>query len=740
MPEFVKYVGGFVLMTAVWGLSAAPTAQHFAKLPLSFEPNWGQAEAGAEFVARGAGYYLTLGPGGTRMVLRNKGGIADVRMKLVGSKTDVRLGGDHLLPGHSSYFRGNDSTRWITSLPNFGRVQAAAVYTGIDLVYYGNQAQLEYDFVIAPKADPSRIRLHFDGVRALETGLSGDLILKTAAGDILQHKPVVYQTIDGVRHSIDANFRLTGRSDVSFKLGVYDHSQPLVIDPVLIYSSFLGGRDLDAGNSVAADSAGNMYLTGTTFSTPKGDADVLVRKISSDGTAFLYIADIGGVDNDYGNGIAVDVNGFASVGGRTASLDFPVAAAFQKQNYGRNNAYVLRLDPAGTTLIFSTYLGGGNDDRAYGIALDRQGGVYLTGVSTSSDFPTNDGAFQRGNRGGTDAFVAKFASDGSAIYSTLLGGSSDDRATGIAVDASGNAYVVGETLSDSFPQANAPFQHSRHGGLDAFVTEVNADGSQLVFSTFSGGSGDDSAGGVALDLSGNVYVVGSTTGDSGFDVPNRNFNTSYNGGASDIFVSKYTANGQSLAWTTFLGSHGGDYGNGISVDANGNVYVVGDTDSDQYPVTRDAVQGRRAGGVDAVLSVLDTDGQNLLYSTFFGGSGDDSAVSVALNPASEVFLTGQTSSADFPRTPGAVQPLAGGGPSDAFMAKLGLADSSVQGRYNLTPGGLPNPESVVVNTFGRGMTKAETVGRFERRVQTSGDAGTPERFQRMGRPGSSEVR
>ncbi len=733
MTRLIKFAPVFVLVVSVSNVAAAPSAARFDKLPISFEPNRGQADPGAEFVARGAGYYMTLGHNGPHILLRNKGTSADVHMGLVGANHSAKLSGSNPLAGHSSYFHGKDSSRWITNLPNYGQVTAHDVYPGIDMVYYGDQAQLEYDFVVAPQTDPTRIRLHFDGVKSLKSAPSGDLILNTAAGDLRERKPVVYQQIAGTRRMIEAGFRITGAHDVTFKLGKYDRSQPLVIDPVLVYSSFLGGRDLDAVNSVAADSAGNMYLTGTTFSTPKGDADVMIRKISADGSAFLYIADLGGADNDYGNGIAVDVNGFASVAGRTASLDFPVVAAFQSKNYGVNNAYVLRLDPAGTTLIFSTYMGGSDDDRAYAIALDRQGSVYLTGVSFSNNFPTNDGAFQRDNRGGSDAFVAKFAPNGSAIYSTLVGGKADDRANAIAVDASGNASIVGETLSDSFPQANPPFQHSRHGGLEAFVTEVNADGSQLVFSTFSGGAGDDSASGVAIDLSGNIYVGGSTTGDKGFDIPNRSFNTGYNGGLSDIFVSKYSPNGQSLLWTTFLGSHGGDYGDAVSVDANGNVYVAGNTDSNQYPVTRDAFQSNRGGGVDGVLSVLDTNGQNLLYSTFYGGLGDDDAVSVTVNQFFEVFLVGQTASSNFP-VANALQRVAGGGPSDGFFAKFSFAGVSVPVTSTPPVTFLGNPAPAPNGSFGGGIIAVETEGKFQSPIAIDGVIAAPERFEKMGRP------
>ena len=711
------------------------------QIPLTFEPNQGQAEGNAQFVARGAGYYLTLDRTGSRMLLRRGARSADVRMSVVQKRAGGKLTAAQPLPGHSAYFRGADPSRWLTNVPNFAQVRADSVYPGIDLAYYGNQARLEYDFVVAAGADPRQILLHFDGVQSLRTDEQGNLLLGTAAGTLLQHKPVLYQSIAGNRQPVAGGFRVEPGNNVSFLVGPYDRAASLTIDPTLVYSSFLGGTDSESGNSVASDIAANLYMTGVTYSTPAGDGDVLVRKISADGTTFLYTADLGGSGDDYGNGIAVDVNGYAYIGGRTTSTDFPINNAFQNKNLGVNNAFVLRLDPAGSSIVFSTYLGGSRDDRGYSIALDTQGSVYIAGASTSADFPTSDGAYQRSNRGGIDAFVTKFSSTGAGVYSTLLGGGSDDRAWGVAVDQKGNAYITGDTTSDSFPNANAPYQHSRHGGLEAFVSQLNADGTQLPFSTFIGGAGDDTANGVAVDLSGNIYVVGSTTSDKEFGIPGRSFNTGYNGGSSDIFVAKYSANGQSLAWTTFLGSHGGDYGNAIAVDNNGNVYVGGDTDSDQYPVTKDATQASRAGGVDAVVSVLDTNGLNLLYSTFYGGSGDDSIVGIALDQYAQIYLTGQTSSADLPVAKGVVQALPGGGDSDAFLAKMSVFASAIPGTgaaADPTPAGVMNPESVTSSPFGRGMTATSVEGKFTRRLHTGGAQVEPSRFTRMDRGGEAK--
>ena len=653
---------------------AKVTSANYGKLPLSFEPNRGQAAAGTLYLARGNGYLLSLESSGSRIMLRQKDKSAEISSKLLGSSKGSRLEALDPLPGHSSYFRGQDPSKWVTAVPNFARVRAAAVYPGIDLIYYGNQNRLEYDFVVAAGADPNAIRLRFDGVRSLRTDAGGNLILSTQAGDIIQQKPDIYQTINGQRKPVAGRFVIHGRRTVTFELASYDRSRSLVIDPVLVYSSFLGNGYQDEGNGVVADAAGNLYLVGDTYSVTAGDSDVMIRKISPDGSAFLYNADMGGSDNDFGTGIAVDPSGSVYVGGYSASTDFPLMNAFQNGNAGNNNAIALRLDPTGTSLIFSTYIGGSYDDRANGVALDNQGSVYLTGGAVSVDFPVSSGAYQTQNRGGIDCFIVKFDSQGNGIFSTFIGGGSDDQANGIAVDNQGNSYITGQTLSDSYPQVNASFQHSRHGGNDAFVTELSADGSHLVYSTFAGGGSDDIGSGIAVDPAGDAYVVG-TTSSSDFPTTSGAYQRGFNG-SGDMFVLAYSANGQNLMFSTFLGSHGVDDGNSIALDSSNNIYVAGDTNSDQYPVTSDAVQRNRKGGFDAVFSVLDPTGSRLLYSSFFGGSGDDTASAIAVDPFGSVYLTGITISFDYPLTPNAAQTTPGGGTQDAFFAKVGFVPAS----------------------------------------------------------------
>lgn len=696
---------------------AAPT---FASqsLPLSFEPNRGQADPATQFLARGAGYYVTLNGTGSHVVLRRGDKAAQIDTRLVGAQPTPELKATDALPGQSSWFRGNDPKKWITGIPTYSRVKATAVYPGIDLVYYGNQSRLEYDFVVAPHANPSTIRIAFTGATNLHTDPAGNLIVSTPAGDLIQNKPVIYQTIAGIRQPVDGSFLIDGRT-VSFNLGKYNRNEALTIDPVLVYSSFLGGGDDDEGHAVAADSASNMYMAGVTYSTPNGDGDVLLRKISADGTAFIYNADLGGSDDDVANGIAVDANGYVYLGGRTYSLDFPTAGAnvFQNTNYAQgNSAFVMRIDPAAKTMIYSTYVGGTNDDEGFALAIDKDGNAYLAGAASSADFPTSKNAFQPRLNGNYDCFVFKIDNQGNAVYSTFIGGGSDDEAFGIAVDNSGNAYITGESNSDSYPNVNAPFQHSRHGGYDAFITELSADGGSLVFSTFAGGGADDAGNAIALDSSGNIYVAG-TTGSDDFPGTGGSFQSGYQGGVSDAFVLKYRPNGSNIAWASYLGSHGTDEGNGIAVDANGNIYVAGDTNSDQFPVTGDAIQGNRGNGFDGTLSVLDTNGTTLYFSSFFGGQGDDAFFAVALDPYYNVYLAGQTSSKDL-RIASGVQSQPGGGSSDALLVKFDLSKSNIPGaapKTGIDPT-TENPTSVTQSSFGRGMLAPQTAGKFHSKI------------------------
>ncbi len=663
----------------VFLLTSAFAAAGGNELPIAFEP-----EANGHFSAHGRGFALELSASEARIRAPRAG--ADFRMQVAGANPAARLHPEDKLPGIASHFNGTDRSQWRTNLPTYRTVRAESVYPGIDLVFHGAAKLLEYDFVVAPGANPRDIRLRFSGLNSLRKDAQGNLILATPLGEMTQHKPRVYQTIAGMQSDVPGSFVIGSRNEVSFRIGTYDRRAPLVIDPTLIYSSFLGGGGDDDARSIATDVSGNTYIAGLTTSTNNGDADIFVQKISGDGTKVLYTATVGGSADDYGNGIAVDTNGIAYVVGSTFSGDFPLSSkAFQAAIAGNEDAVVFSLDPTGANLGFSTYMGGGDVDQGLAIALDVRANVYITGSTHSDDFPTHSGAFSTKRAGGIDGFVASFNSDGTAYYSTFIGGEGDDAGGGIAADASGNAYVTGSTRSDGFPVAGNAFQRSRSGNIDAFVLKLDPLGDHLIYSTFLGGSAFDFGNGIAIDGSANAYVVG-VTASSKFPVSGNAYQRSYQGDPEDIFVAKVNADGSQLLYSTFLGTHADDYAYAIAVNGSGEAFISGETNSDQYPVTGDAQQKNRKGGLDGVISKLSADGSQLLYSTFWGGSNDDGVEAIAVDGFGGLYFAGYTGSGDYPVTGGTFQPSPGGGPTDAFVASLQFpAPTPV-----INPGGIGN--------------------------------------------------
>jgi hypothetical protein len=647
-----------------------------------------------------------------------------VRMRLVGGNAKRRVVGLADLPGRSNYFIGHDPKKWRSNVPNYARVKYEGVYPGIDLLYYGNQGQLEYDFVVAPGADPNQIKLSFAGVNAMRVdAASGDLVLKLGNDEVRLRKPAVYQPavaatlrLDArhafppceiTRHSsvaaaLDGTFVLANDNEVAFRVAGYDPKRTLVIDPVLSYSTFLGGSDEDLGSGIAVDSSGNAYVTGKTWSTDfptvnpfqptnkatptTGYPTVFVAKLNSTGSALVYSTYLGGSNEDDGFAIAVDSSGNAYVTGLTYSTDFPTANPFQsmclscnQSSHNSYSAFVAKLNPTGNALVYSTYLGGTGNDQGNGIAVDSSGNAYVTGWTSSAGFPTAN-PLQATYGGSDDAFVTKLNAAGSAlVYSTYLGGSSYDFGTSIAVDSSGDAYVTGETWSTDFPTVN-PFQATCSscsiGYSNVFVAELNAAGSALVYSTYLGGSGGDYASGIAVDSSGNAYVTGHT---SSTNFPTANPLQAINrataaAGKPTAFIAKLNSAGSALVYSTYLGGSSEDYGNGIAVDPSGNAYVTGYTISTDFP-TADPFQATCGGCSsysDAFVAELNAAGSALVYSSYLGGSVNDYGFGIAVDSSGDVFLTGQTYSIDFP-TGHPLQNACGGcdiGSSDAFVAKI----------------------------------------------------------------------
>lgn len=689
-----------------------PAAVNYGGLPLSFEPNQGQTDQRVRFLSRGNGYSLFLTSTEAVLALRGsanadrssagalrttaahpltstrKTSSADavLRMTLVGANPSPEATRLDLLPGDSNYFIGNDSSKWRTDVPNYGKVRFAAVYPGVDLVYYGNQRRLEYDFVVAPAADPGAITLRFAGAERVEIDPQGELALQTGAGEVRWHKPVIYQEINGVRQTVDGRYIQKAENSVGFEIASYDPRSALVIDPVLDYSTYLGGTSNDLGNGIAVDATGNAYVVGTTFSTnfpvsvgafqTVGTGyDAFVAKFNSAGSR-VYATYLGGADTDTGVGVAVDALGNAYVTGVTRSLDYPVTlSAFQaayQGGVGRLDTYVAKLNPTGNALLYSTYLGGTDDDIAMGIAVDSSntpnGNVYVTGNTTSTNFPTLNG-FARSGYGYVTALNTTRSGISSLVYSTYLGNVTSHA---IAADLSGNVYVTGQVLCDDTNPGSA-FQNCGVLNTSPFVMKILTTGSNsslsLIYTQIlDAGSGQTSVGtGIAVDSAApaNIYVTGYTNslvfpGAAASTIQNTNQ------GGNDAFVVKLN-NAGTLMYSTYLGGHGDEQPNAIAVDTVGNAYVTGQTNSGDFPSVN-AIQSSFGGGpLDAFVAKINPLGTALKYSTYLGGVGSDWGAGIAAD-SSGAYITGGTSSFNFPVANAFRGSLSG--VEDAFVAKI----------------------------------------------------------------------
>lgn len=700
-------------------LSTKFSLSTFGRFLLNFEANKGQTDRQVKFISRGRGYTLFLTLTGATYFLRSNSQVQDfesfqneqpvlgkthvLHMKWIKANPEPEIIGLDKLPGHRNYFIGKDSKKWFTHIPTYAAVKYKDLYPGVDLIYYGNQQQLEYDFVVTPGVDPKLIQFTLEGADNLKVNSEGDLIVQVAGEDIYLLKPQVYQEINGTKQVIPARYvflDLEGPDSrrgvpnnqsptiLGFQIDSYDTQKLLLIDPVLTYSTYLGGSNEDFSRGIAIDSKGNAYVIGNTFSldfptvnpiqSSKGDffdTDSFVAKIDPTGSTLIYVTYLGGSHNDFGRGIAVDPGGNAYIVGNTNSADFPTANPFQPifgggRSFG--DAFIAKLDPTGSTLIYSTYLGGDSPDEGKAIAVDLEGYAYVTGNTLSTNFPTLN-SFQPVFGGGKgsfgDAFIAKLNPTGSAlIYSTYLGGRGEDSGRSIAVDSSGHAYVTGFTTSVNFPMV-APFQPTFGGGSsfgDAFVTKLNPEGSALIYSTYLGGNREDVGRGITVDISGNAYIIGET---SSTDFPTQNPLQLKQGNLldKDAFLTKLNPAGSVLIYSTYLGGEAYDVGRGIAVDISGNAYVVGATGSTRFP-TVNPFQPFYGGSLDAFVAKLNATGSALVYSSYLGGNQGETGRGIALDNLGNAYVSGQTASINFPT----VQPLqpVSGGLTDAFIAKI----------------------------------------------------------------------
>lgn len=688
----------------------------YGKLPIGFEANRGQADARVNFLARGRGYTLLLtATQATLGLIGPQAHPAITTITLIGGNAAAHSEGLEPLPGKTNYLMGNDRAKWRTNVANYAKVQYRDVYPGVDLVYYGNQQQLEYDFIIHPGANPRIVQLAFAGMEKLRLDAAGDLILGVPGAEIRQHKPLVYQEQGGIRQAVEGRYVRIGKRRIGFELGKYDGSRPVVIDPRLSYSTFLGGAslDLDKGLAIAADNSGNAYVTGWTqspnfpvtpgaFQRSKGgtvDRSAFVTKLNAAGNALVYSTYLGGSVLEEGHGIAVDSSGNAYVAGTTNSTNFPVTpGAFQTAG-GGNDVFVTKLNAAGDGLLYSTYLGGTAKagTAATAIALDHLGNVYVTGFTQDPTFPITPGAFLS-----TPAFVfvAKInpnaSGSSSLVYSTFFGkGTGTHRTLGIAVNSAGNAFITGITNQNGIATPGA-FQTSRGGAAagpqnEAFVAKLTAAGNGLVYSTYLGGNGDDSGNAIAVDGADNAYITGSTN-STDFPITRGAYQTSFQAGANEqalglthTFVTKLNAAGNGLVYSTFLTGGGQNIferGNAIAVDLAGNAAIVGTTNSVTFPTTSDALALSAGSGAKAFAAKVGAAGDRLIFSTYLAGNNGEEGWAVAEDSVGDTYVTGYSTSVNFPITPGAFQ-VKQVGSGHGFVTEI-LGDTGV----TLTQSGL----------------------------------------------------
>lgn len=702
----------------------APVAENLlTRVLLAFEENRGQFDPRVQYLARGPGYRIFLGKSGATISIDaadSKKTSAAVRMRFIGASPTAAVGVDRL--GQvTNYFVGGQTIRNYTDVPNFAKVAYRSIYPGVDVVFYGNKQELEYDLVVAPNADPGPISLQLQGANSLALVDDGDLRLSTKAGYLLLRRPVAYQEVDGMRVPVPVDYVIRNKNTVAFRIAAYDLGKPLVIDPILTYSTYLTGSAGAQPKGIAVDASGHAYVVGTTSSTDfptasayqsrkAGSADVFVTKFNANGTGVLYSTYLGGSkSNNVGSAISIDASGNAYITGTVTAATFPITSGAYQTTGSNASSFVAKLGPLGNTLVYSTYLNGAS---ARAVAVDPAGYVYVAG-SASSAFAATTGSFQTVNRGSSNGFIIKLNTDGTAAsYSTFLGGSGADAINGIALDASGSAYVAGDAGSTDFP-LSGPYQGYLRGTTDAFVAKINSAGNGVVYSTYLGGANRESGKAVAVDASGSAYVAGVTYS---MDFPTVNGFQARHGlsgigtsttGLDNAFIAKLDPSGSALAYSSYLGGAGclspsintclfakGDGANSIAVDSQGNAFIGGYASSVSFPVVDSLNQPKFDNNIYmpfiAKVVSASNGGAYLGYSVVLGR--DDLVTSagtlgVAVDGQGNVYGAGNAyPSIGYPVTPGAFQSVPGQATATmGFVAKLRSAP------FRTTLGSARNP-------------------------------------------------
>lgn len=660
-----------------------------------------------------------------------------VYMSLVGGNEFAASSGSGRLEHRTNYFRGSEEN-WRTEIPNYAEVRFDGVYPGVDVVWRGNGAgDAVAGLTVEPFADVSQIAWEVAGADDVRVTDSGELLIRTEFGDIVRPAPQAFQQADGFRAEVDIAYDVSqteaGRFRVGYRVGEFDRGRAFEIGSApkdvpttnelstLGYSTYLGGGSNDGGTKIAVDGAGNTFVVGNSISSDfpttagsfdpsiNGSEDAFVTKLNAAGSGLVYSTFLGGFALERAFGIAVDSTGNAFVAGRTDSSNFPTTTgAYNTSHNGGPDIFVTKLNAAGSGLVYSTFIGGSGNDFHNALAVDSAGNAYVAGVTQSTNYPTTSGAYDTSYNGTGDVFVTKLNAAGSGLdYSTFIGDSGDDGGTGIAVDSAGNAFVAGYTNSIAFPTTTGAYDTSHNGSYDAFVTQLNAAGSGLVYSTFLGGSGSDGGNSIAVDGSGNAYVTGNTS-STGFPTTAGAFDTSHNGG-QDVFVTKLNAAGSALLYSTFIGGGLNEEARGIEIDSAGNAFITGGTESTGFPITGGAFDPTHNGESDVFFTKLNPTGSGLLYSTFIGGFGGEGGNGITIDSTGNTYITGFTRSSDFPTTAGAFD-VTYNGNNDVFVTKLApppptAAQVSIGGRVFDDNGfGVRNATVTLVQADGTTLT------------------------------------